>query len=1185
MRHLLRLATFAFSAILLSFPALCPAQNHIYDQWCFGLEMGLDFRSGSPRLFRPQIRAIEGGASICDANTGALLFYTDGVTVWNRNHQVMSNGTGLMGHLSTTQSSLIVPHPADPDLYYLFTADAGPYGLRLAGIHYSIVDMRGDGGLGTVGQKNIPLLKEATEKLVGIYHCDANSIWVLAHELGSDRFFAWEVTAAGLNTTPVISAIGNIHSSANDLSSTGYLKASPNGHYLASVNTQLNKAEIFQFNSGTGVVTAKLGEVDAYYGASFSPNSKYLYTTLGDSLQSEYKIFQYTMLPGNSKEISETQVVVATVEALPLENVIISGALQIAPDRAIYVTASTGLIGRIVNPDLPGASFERDVIPIPDIFQQRGQYGLPNCIDGLFSITLSNEKLKARIIVDDTAICAGERLGFYDRSTGNPSLYEWEVSGKISLSSSGQHLGEVTFPEPGRYRVSLQVANGCGMDIDSIFITVFPQPVADAGPDRSICLGASVQLSASGEGKYRWRPSRGLSCDTCPNPVASPTTTTTYELVVETEEGCLDRDSITVTVNDVLEVRAESDTGICIGESVTLRGTGANEYEWLTFSGETICTDCAELDVTPERTTSYILYGRNAEDCEGYDTVTVTVHPIPVADAGRDTAFCVGNATTLGGGDPQPGLRYQWIPDKGLDNPNALHPVASPVETTLYELIVTDERSGCFAMDSVTIIIHDVPVADAGRDTTFCIGGTTLLGGTDGEPGLRYQWTPDKGLDDPNAPRPVALVTQTTTYTLLVTDLQTNCTMTDSVRVVIHDAPIADAGRDTAFCIGGEALLGGRSREPGLRYQWTPAPGLSDPEDPRPLVSPMETTTYELLVTDEQTGCFAIDSVTVIIHNLPIADAGKDTAFCFGGTALLGGRDGEPGLRYQWRPDKGLDDPNAPHPIASPSETTTYILQVTDVTTGCEAFDTVTVHTGDKLTLRSRIARDYRALIGEQLEIAVEIDEILPGSGISDIQFELEYDPGVMYLDVNSIERLLEGTLLEGWNVSIETVSPGYLHIILTAPASEELAGDGTLLRFAGALYLGAMSETGLEFRLGTSHGCVDIITEAGHARLDTICGLNFRLIELIAGKYTVPQALPNPSGEHVRIAFSTGLDGPIRLDVFDVRGNRIGVLVDRELEAGNYMVEWNAAPSGSGVYWLRLQSGDLVKTGRVVVE
>ena len=177
MRHLLRLATFAFSAILLSFPALCPAQNHIYDQWCFGLEMGLDFRSGSPRLFRPQIRAIEGGASICDANTGALLFYTDGVTVWNRNHQVMSNGTGLMGHLSTTQSSLIVPHPADPDLYYLFTADAGPYGLRLAGIHYSIVDMRGDGGLGTVGQKNIPLLKEATEKLVGIYHCDANSIF------------------------------------------------------------------------------------------------------------------------------------------------------------------------------------------------------------------------------------------------------------------------------------------------------------------------------------------------------------------------------------------------------------------------------------------------------------------------------------------------------------------------------------------------------------------------------------------------------------------------------------------------------------------------------------------------------------------------------------------------------------------------------------------------------------------------------------------------------------------------------------------------------------------------------------------------------------------------------------------------------------------------------------------------
>jgi hypothetical protein len=91
--------------------------------WYFGENAGLDFNSGSPvALTDGMLNTDEGCASICDAN-GSLLFYTDGMTVYNRNHGIMPNGTGLLGHSSSTQSAIIVKKPMSNNLYYIFTVD------------------------------------------------------------------------------------------------------------------------------------------------------------------------------------------------------------------------------------------------------------------------------------------------------------------------------------------------------------------------------------------------------------------------------------------------------------------------------------------------------------------------------------------------------------------------------------------------------------------------------------------------------------------------------------------------------------------------------------------------------------------------------------------------------------------------------------------------------------------------------------------------------------------------------------------------------------------------------------------------------------------------------------------------------------------------------------------------------
>ena len=149
----------------------------------------------------------EGCAAISTPDTGKLLFYTDGSTVYNKNNEVMLNGTGLNGHASTTQAAVIVPKPGSNSMYYIFTADdvGGPDGLQ-----YSEVDMDLDGGLGGITSfKNVMLQTPISEKLTAVKNVNTNSFWVMAHAMENNKFYAFEVTAQGIATTPVTSTVGH----------------------------------------------------------------------------------------------------------------------------------------------------------------------------------------------------------------------------------------------------------------------------------------------------------------------------------------------------------------------------------------------------------------------------------------------------------------------------------------------------------------------------------------------------------------------------------------------------------------------------------------------------------------------------------------------------------------------------------------------------------------------------------------------------------------------------------------------------------------------------------------------------------------------------------------------------------------------------------------------------------------
>lgn len=289
--------------------------------WYFGQNAGLDFNNGNPvALTNGQFVTDEGCATISNSS-GQLLFYTDGITVYNRNHTIMVNGTGLTGHPSSTQSATIVPKPGSTTLYYIFTTDNehDPDGFR-----YSIVDMDLDNGNGAVTiDKNVLVYTPTIENLGITKHANGVDYWIITHGWNSNSFIAYQLTASGLNLTPVITNIGaTITGGTTDFVAAGTIKVSPSGSKLAFTSVS-DIAQLFDFNTATGVlsnVITLITEPGELYGAAFSPDESLLYIS-----NSFGKIHQFNL---NTTDIPNSIITIYDSGGFP-----IPGQMQVGPDN------------------------------------------------------------------------------------------------------------------------------------------------------------------------------------------------------------------------------------------------------------------------------------------------------------------------------------------------------------------------------------------------------------------------------------------------------------------------------------------------------------------------------------------------------------------------------------------------------------------------------------------------------------------------------------------------------------------------------------------------------------------------------------------------------------------------------------------------------------------------------------
>ncbi|WP_282049062.1 T9SS type B sorting domain-containing protein [Maribacter aquivivus] len=467
-------------------PLLALSQGEA-DNWYFGFGAGLSFNVDGTvnSVDESAIYSHEGSASISNTS-GELLFYTDGVIVYNRNHQVMANGNGLFGNTSSTQSAIIVPYPENDNLYLIFTVDATEENVRGSGLNYSVVDITLDNGNGAVTLKNINLLNNCAEKLTAVVkECDKNTVWILtfATETGMpeqkpffDTFHAFEINSTGVSTNSIKSTFGGL--SIDD--DRGYLRLSPNGLKLANANAS-SGLYLYDFDTQSGIVSNQqevlINSTNSdSYGVEFSPNSQYLYVTASNNLFSfngqKSSLLQYDLA---DPDVNASQVILD-------DRSIFRSALQLGPNGKIYrpITVNyeigTKYLGVVNNPNEKGLA-SNYVHNQVELISGTTSQGLPPFIVSNFNevnfkeIENTNENL---------TICEGNPILLQSQLFAGAS-YEWEKDGLVFMNDIPNitSIPISTQEDSGNYQVTI-IRPGyadCPI-IGEIRVDVVPPPIA-----------------------------------------------------------------------------------------------------------------------------------------------------------------------------------------------------------------------------------------------------------------------------------------------------------------------------------------------------------------------------------------------------------------------------------------------------------------------------------------------------------------------------------------------------------------------------------------------------------------------------------------------------------------------------------------------------------------------------------
>lgn len=551
-----------------------------------GFNGGIDFNTTPPTKFQSSINAIETVASISDRHTGALLFYSDGSKIWDATHNIMQNGTdiGLNEKTQTSaQGCVIVPFINDETKYYVFTRPSiKPFDGHL---YYSVVDMTLNNGLGGVmaSTKKIKIDTGFNEAMVAMRGCGI--VWLVTQKKQTGDFYAYEISANGLNTTPVISPLNYSKRPAYESA----MKASPDYKKIASTGRIFNQVggdtyiAVHDFDGMTGRITnGKLGDTlknVAYYGFEFSPNGKLLYVA------TERDVYQYNISLPTLADITASKTYISLSTSFFLNG------MQLRDDGNIYIVRyESEYLDRISNCDAlaPSCVYTDKAVEIGG----KATYGLP-----------------ARIAMPDNAKVVGSTTT--DTSICNGIPIKISVDGVNVTWQDGSNDNSFNITQSGIYWVR-SLNSDCEIRTDTFVVEDLRVDVT-INDDTILCAGDTITLYANAQPSgtsYLW--SNGSTNDTIKVSEGGA-----YRLIVN-NSGCSDTDETVMTYIPEISIELGNDTQICKGVTLTLPEsvTAAETSNYLWQDGST------ETDFTVTEPGKYAV--RVANQCQSItDSITV----------------------------------------------------------------------------------------------------------------------------------------------------------------------------------------------------------------------------------------------------------------------------------------------------------------------------------------------------------------------------------------------------------------------------------------------------------------------------------------------------------------------------------------------------------------------------------
>lgn len=444
--------------------------------------------------------------------------------------------------------------------------------------------------------------------------------------------------------------------------------------------------------------------------------------------------------------------------------------------------------------------------------------------------------------------------------------YNWFDDSRNKFLGTGEHL--VLNPAPKINSVSVHIIpyNGYGCS-DTLHVKITPEfPIADAGPDKDICIGGSASIGTPPPFslRYSWSPGDFLNNAATAVVRSKPDTTTTY-VVTATHpiSGCTAKDTVTVRVYSKPVPEFSTDSVQCfVGNKFFFHNTSTNESGGSTYSWQFTNSDSSK-ETHPTFTFdrpgifNVKLTANGAGNCPATITHPVIVKANPVIKTTDNMAICKGETAQL---RATGGSTYAWSPAVALSCSDCPAPKANPGNSVVYT-VTGFNSAGCKATDTIAITVHQPININVSPNRVMCEGETIdlLANGT----ATHYRWSPTTGLSSFDIPNPVSKPKASTLYRVVGYDDHQCFTDTGYIQVTVNPKPTVNLGPDLTLSTGTiHAFNPSTKNGPIVKWQWTPSENLSCSNCSNPTTEVKRDFTY-IASVENTYGCTDIDTINI----------------------------------------------------------------------------------------------------------------------------------------------------------------------------------------------------------------------------------------------------------------------------------------------------------------------------------